>query len=216
MEPEKIHEGHMGIVKCRRRARSSVWWPYMNKQVEEVCKSCPSCCEFSQTKTQPLIPSEYPDRPWKKIATDLFELKGSKYLLPVDYFSRWIEIALLQDTTSLTVINHLKSIFAKYGIPEVIISDNGPQYAPGEFSKFAEEYGFCHITSSPRYAHCNGEAERAVHTIKNLLKRTKDPYMALLNYRSTALKNGYSPSELLMGRKLRTKLPVYSSELIPK
>nr|XP_039248050.1 uncharacterized protein K02A2.6-like [Styela clava] len=156
---EKIHEGHMGIVKCRSRARSSVWWPYMNK---------------------------------------------------------WIKIALLQDTTSLTVINHLKSVFAKYGIPEVIISDNGPQYASGEFSKFAEEYGFCHITTSPCYAQCNGEAERAVQTIKNLLKRTKDPYMALLNYRSTALKNGYSPSELPMGRKLRTKLPVYSSKLIPK
>nr|XP_039271229.1 uncharacterized protein K02A2.6-like [Styela clava] len=130
--------------------------------------------------------------------------------------SLWIEIALLQDTTSLTVINHLKSIFAKYGIPKVIISDNGPHYSSGEFSKFAEEYGFCHITSSPRYAQCNGEAERAVQTVKNLLKRTKDLYMALLNYRSTALKNGYSPSELLMGRKLRTKLPVYSSELIPK
>jgi hypothetical protein len=89
-----------------------------------------------------------------------------------------------------------------------LVSDNGPQFASKEFLAFSHEYGFSHITSSPGHASGNGEAERAVRTVKELLYAAKDPYIALLNYRSTPLANGYSPAELLMSRKLRTKLPV--------
>ena len=102
---------------------------------------------------------------------------------------------------------HTKSIFAQRGIPEVLISDNGPQYSSHEYADFARSYQFKHVTSSPYYAQSNGEAERAVGTVKSLLKKYSDPYLALLSYRSTPLQNGYSPSELLMSRTLRSTIP---------
>ena len=98
----------------------------------------------------------------------------------------------------------------------MVVSDNGPQFSGFEFRDFATEYGFTHTTSSPKYPQSNGEAERAVQTIKKLLKKSKDPYIALLMYRETPLQNGYSPSELLMGRKLKTKLPINPSSLLPE
>ena len=78
---------------------------------------------------------------------------------------------------------------------------------------FAVDCGFSHVTSSPGHASANGEAEQAVRTIKELLHAAKDSYIALLNYRSTPLANSYSPAELLMSRKFRTKLPVVAENL---
>ena len=96
------------------------------------------------------------------------------------------------------------------------MSDNGPQYASVSFSHFASEYGFDHVTSSPGYPQSNGAAERAVKTVKSLLTKNDDPYVALLAYRSTPPENGYSPAELLMGHRLCTMVPVHSSQLIPR
>lgn len=98
-----------------------------------------------------------------------------------------------------SVINHLKSFFCHHGIPEIIISDNGPQFVATAFSKFAEEWGFTHLTTSPHYPQSNGEVQRAVQTAKDLITKSEDPYLALLSYRSTLLHNGYTPAELLMG-----------------
>ena len=105
----------------------------------------------------------------------------------VDYFSRYPEVVQLRSTTSGAVISHLKSVFARHGIPEVVRSDNGPQYASKEFSEFAQSYGFQHITSSPKYPQSNGQAERMVQTVKQLLRDSEDPYLAILSYRATPM-----------------------------
>ena len=91
-----------------------------------------------------------------------------KYLLLIDYYPRYIEIAKLSNETSLAVINHFKLIFTRDGIPQAIYSDNGPQYSSLEFKMLTKEYGFKHLTSRPRYPQSNGESERAVQTLKNL------------------------------------------------
>ncbi|XP_034540201.1 uncharacterized protein LOC117832662 [Notolabrus celidotus] len=121
----------------------------------------------------------------------------------------------MAEVGSADVITHLKSIFARHGIPEVMMSDNGPQFSGQVFASFAALYGFKHVTSSPRFPQSNGEAERAVQTVKSLLKKAADPYLALLAYRATPLQNGYSPAQLLMGRRLRTTVPSLSSQLDP-
>ena len=148
---------------------------------------------------------------------DLFEYLGKIYLIVIDYYSRWIEIkSLSSEQSSAAVIQALKEIFAVHGIPDVIVSDNGSQFSSASFLQFAQMYGFIHTTSSPRYPQANGETERAVRTIKGLLKKNADPYLALLMYRSSPLQNGLSPTELLMGRKLKTTLPILPSNLHPK
>ena len=102
---------------------------------------------------------------------DLLVLFGKTYLLIVDYHSRWIELKLLHQLTSAAVIHQIKSVLAAHGIPDVIVSDNGLQFASSEFSIFANDYGFTHVTSSPKYPQANGEAEGAVRTVKQLLKK---------------------------------------------
>ena len=134
----------------------------------------------------------------------------------VDYFSRYPEVTQLRTTTSPVVINALKSVFARHGIPEILRSDNGPQFSSSEFANFADDYQFCHITSSPHFPFSNGQAERAVKTVKDLLRKAGDPHLALLSYRSTPLPwCGRSPSELLMGRNIRTNLPQTADNLVP-
>ena len=212
----KLHSSHQGISKRRERARQSVWWPGLATELEEMVKKCPECIKNQPPRVEPLMPSSLPSLPWQKVASDLFEWKKTNFLLVVDYYSRWIEIARLEQTTAKCVINHMQSIFARFGVPEIVVSDNGPQYSSEAFSNFATEYGFQHLTSSPLYPQSNGEAERAVRTTKNLLKKAKDPYLAMLAYRSTPLSIGFTPSELLMCRKLRTTIPITRDLRQPK
>ncbi|KAF6034356.1 hypothetical protein EB796_007337 [Bugula neritina] len=213
---DKIHSGHLGITKCRSRAAQSVWWPNMSQQIAEMVKKCETCRKESNVQQSPLLRSEFPSRPWEKLGSDLFYFDNKWFLLVVDYYSRFIEVALLEDLTSSKVILHLKSIFARHGVPEILISDNGVQYASEEFRSFAQKFSFTHVTSSPKHPQGNGAAERAVQTIKNILKKGQDPYLGLMAYRSSPLENGVSPAELLMGRKLRTTVPSLPSVLAPK
>lgn len=150
------------------------------------------------------MPTQLSDRPWQRLGADLFMLGAKTYLLVIDYYSRYVEIAQLSPTRSTDVIVHMKSIFARHGVPETLITDNGPQFSGRLFESFAALYGFMHATSSPKFPQSNGEAERAVKTVKAILKKASDPYLALLAYRATPLQNGYVPAQLLMGRRLRT------------
>ena len=222
----KLHQGHQGITKSRARA-GTVWWPGLSRDIKSFAMNCSVCAQLPTNPTEPLISSELPERTWQKVACDLFNFNNavfifhslslSVYLLVVDYFSRWIEIALLdKDTAADYVISHLKSIFAKFGISNELRSDGSLLFSSFTFQKFANCYGFVHTFSSPRYPRSNGEAELAVQTVKNLLKKCDDPYLALLAYRTSPLKTGCSPAELLMGKELRTTVPAMPTVLEPK
>ncbi|UYV80770.1 K02A2.6-like [Cordylochernes scorpioides] len=137
--------------------------------------------EERTNRHQPLLPSELPSCPWEEVGVDLFAIKSQNYLLINDYYSRYPEIARLEDMTSASVIVLFKSIFPRHGIPLEVRSDNGPRFG-SLFKEFNQFYGFTHVTSSPRYP------------------------QTLLAYRATPLANGFSPAELRMGRRFRTTI----------
>jgi transposase InsO family protein len=213
---ERIHDGHQGLSKCRDRANAAVWWPGISSQLKHKVLSCQSCCELRRAQQkEPLISTPLPDRPWQRIALDLCEHNKQNYLIISDYYSRYIEILHMKTTTSAHVSLKLKAICARYGIPDVVVSDNGPQFTSTEFQDLARELDFEHVTSSPHNAQGNGHAERAVQTAKRILKQN-DPLIALMCYRSTPCSTtGASPAELLMGRKIRTTLPTLERNLQP-
>jgi hypothetical protein len=195
----------------------------MSEKITEMVNRCDVCRTYQKRQTkEPLQPHSVPERPWQKIGVDLFTFSQQEYLLLVDYYSKFIEVEWLKsDTRSATIITHLKSQFARHGIPEIVISDNGPQFSSREFQAFAKEWEFSHQTSSPYHAQSNGMAERGIQTIKLMLKKSKadgkDPYLSLLGLRSTPLEDvGVSPAQLLMGRRLRTRLPTTSQMLKPQ
>ena len=141
------------------------------------------------------------------VGTDLCDFESNTYLLTVDYYSKFIEVDRLQDLGSKATIEVLNAQFCRHGIPEVIRSYRGPQFASKDFARFCKEYGIAHKTSSPHFPSANGEVERAVQTVKQL---------ALLDYRTTLLEGvNLSPAQLLMGRRPRNKLPSLRELLTP-
>ena len=215
---ERIHTGHQGITKCRERANLSVWWPCICKEIKTKVASSQFCQENQPLqRKEPLMTTDLPDRPWQKVSTDLFELAGQKYLVAMDHYLRFIEILSLVETTSLVVIQKLKSVVARWGIPEELISDNGTQFKSLQFDEFKVKYGFKHTTSSPHHPQANSAAESKVRIAKRILKQ-EDPFLdALMAYRATPITaTGKTPFELIMGRLIRITLPTLSKVLEPK
>ncbi|KAK7098352.1 uncharacterized protein [Littorina saxatilis] len=217
---EQLHYGHQGIEKTRLRARESVFWPGINKDIEQRTKSCPICQEHKPSQSpESLMPHEVPSRPWETLGTDLFRLHGYEYLLLTDYYSKYFIVRKLAgDATSNTVIRALKQMFSEHGIPSKLISDNGPQFSSDAFVTFAREWAFDHITSSPRYPRSNGMSERHVQTVKDALQKASqartDPDLALLCLRTTPLSSSIpSPLEILTGRKARSNMPIKLNSL---
>lgn len=216
----RIHVGHMGIEKCKQRARDILFWPGMSKQVEEMVGKCSTCLEYRSSNTkEPMISHKIPERPWQTIASDMFTWNNEQYIVTVDYYSRYFELDKLNSTTASAIILKLKAAFARHGIPETVVSDNGPQYKCEEFEDFANKWEFTHITTSPHYPQSNGLAEKSVQIAKTLLEKAKadkrDPYLSLLEYRNTPVDNFASPAQLLMSRRLRSILPSTHQQLQP-
>ena len=215
----QIHAGHMGINSCLRRARESVYWPGMSGDVRQFIEACNTCRSFaSKPPAEPMIMKEDPGQPFDHVATDLFSLRGKEYLITVDCSSNFIEVDEMHSTTSKAVIKKLKRHFARYGIPSIVYSDNGPQYAGIEFKKFAQRWNFQHITSSPGYPQSNGAAEAAVKAVKQMMRKCvadrQDFYLGLLAMRNTPTEGmGSSPSQRLMGRRTRSLLPTIDKTL---
>jgi len=128
-------------------------------------------------------------RPWDKVGTDLFTIHGRDYLITVDYCGHFFEVDYLPDTHAETVITKLKHHFARHGIPDILISDGGPQYTAHAFKRFSENWQFDHVISSPGNSKSNGAAESAVKIIKRMMRKChadhEDPYLGLLNLRKT-------------------------------
>lgn len=218
----RIHSSHLGIEGCLRRARECVYWPGMNEQIKTFIEKCDVCRSMDVKQQKETLQShELPSSPWSKVGTDIFTLDSRNYLITVDYLSNFWELDYLPDTQSTTVIHKLKAHFARHGIPDVVISDNGPQYTSEDFKRFSRQWEFKHKTSSPAYPQSNGMAESAVKSAKRLLKKAKadgkDPYLAMLDQRNTPSQwIKASPAQRLFSRRTRTLMPMHDNLLQPK
>ena len=216
-----LHESHQGVEKSKSRAKAVMFWPGMGQQIENSVEKCAICLKHrNQQQKEPLLQHPVPERPWQKVGSDILTYHNVDYLLVVDYYSKYPEIVAIEDKTAGTIVAKMKAIFARHGIPEELMSDNMP-YASKEFHQFAKEWNIRLTTSSPLYPQSNGQSERFVQTMKRILKKSKeegkDHYLALLEYRTTPVSGSeYSPSQMLMSRNLRSKLPVLPAKLLPQ
>ena len=217
-----VHQPHLGVEASKRRAREALFWPEMDKAIEQLVKSCSICNQNKpQQPFQPLKPHPTPSRPWQRIGVDIFTFHRKNYLISVDFYSGWFEIDLLNEMLTTTVITKLKAHMARYGVPDVVVSDNGPQFSSKQFKTFQTSWQFEHVTSSPGYAQSNGGAERAVRIAKSLMKKAvedgADPYLSLLNHRNTPRDTILgSPAQRLMSRHTKTLLPMAEEQLKPE
>ena len=179
----RIHEGHLGEEKCKERARAVLYWPGMAKDIEDCVAKCATCLQYRRKQqSEPMLPHPAPARPWQKVGSDIMTFQGRDYLVVVDYYSKYAEIVLFEDKTASWVVRHMKSIYARHGIPEEIVCDNMP-YGSREFREFGRVWGIKVTTSSPTYAQSNGLSERTVQTLKQLLRKAshegKDMYLGV-------------------------------------
>ena len=209
-----LHMGHYAVDKMSLRARETVYWPGISKDIRHTYHHCHICAKFARTQQRETLQSiETPQTTWEQLGLDIFTLRNTQYLLVIDYFSQFPVVKQLQSLHSLSVIKHLKDIFTEIGIPKCIVSDGGTQFTSQEFRDFTRTWGIQHTVTSPTNAQSNGQAERFVQTIKNSLTKAmeggEDPHLAILAYATTPLNHSLpSPAELLNSRKYRCILPV--------
>ena len=137
---DKVHTSHQGIIKCQLRAKTCVYWPNINKDIEELIGKCTACQKYKTSQSmESLHPHEIPTRPWQVVGTDLFHFHNSEYLVVADYYSKFPVIRCIKGhCTASVVVNLTKQIFSEYGCPERIVSDNGPQYDSKEYRNFVQ------------------------------------------------------------------------------
>ena len=216
----QIHQGHQGIEACRSRAREFVFWVKLNDDLKELVEKCDLC--QSQQNSISIIQkyvSEVPPHPWHTVGSDLFYFRRIDFLVVVDYFSKYLFVRKIHNSTSSAVIKELGMIFSEFGKPQIFRSDNGPCYSSQEFKIFMQNWSIEHRTSSPHYPQSNGLAESMVKVSKNLIEKAvlQDlPWNRfLLDYRCTPISSEIpSPAEILFGRKLRSSISILPSQVM--
>ena len=211
---QELHMAHPGMVRMKELARSYVWWPGIDQQIEHMVRSCESCQQHKNIPTvSPMMPWIWPGSPWVRIHIDFAEKNGQSFLLVVDAHSKWPEVCVMNSTTSEATIKELRNIFARHGLPQQVVSDNGPQFRSDLFKEFMSQNGVKHILVSPYHPASNGAVERLVQSFKRsfMSSTTGDVHQRvarfLLTYRSTPhATTGCSPAQLFLGRELRTRL----------
>ena len=197
-------------------ARSYFWWPKLDSEIEDMAKSCTSCQGVKQAPARaPLHPWIWPTTPWQRIHVDFAgPFLGKTFFIVIDAHSKWPEVIEMSSTTSTQTIEALRKLFASYGFPEQLVSDNGPQFTSEEFKSFMKANGIKHIRCSPYHPSSNGAAERFVQTFKQAMKTTQTSSLTishrlanfLFSYRSTPhASTNVPPSLLFLNRQFRTR-----------
>lgn len=211
----RLHDAHQGLTSTLQRARRTVYWPKLQDDISEMIQKCDKCQMHGNKKPRPPERQISATRPMEILGMDLLAFKGKHALVTVDYFSGFLTYDTLTGETTEAVTKVLNNIFRKFGLAEKIISDNGPCFKSDEFRRFCDQHDIGHTTSSPHFHQSNGRAERAVATIKQILKRSAsdtDITKALITYLDTPVSDTLpSPAELFHNRRINTRLSMAMS-----
>ena len=195
--------------------------PGMRHELQECYINCEQCSRYSaRNSKETLITRPVPEYPFQRIGLDTMTLDGRKYLVCVDYFSNYTLVDRLQGTSSCCTIKLIKKHFMRYGIPEEVVSDGGPEFDNKMMRELTHKYGFRWNPCSPEMPNSYGMAESAVKQIKCIIKKcnneNSNPCLALLEFTNTPSKSiGMSPAQRFFGRQLRNVLPTMKKFLSP-
>ena len=213
---QDLHRDHGGVVRMKSVARSYMWWPAMDSDIEELAKTCQSCKAVKSAPSEaPMHPWLWPDQPWRRVHVDFAgPFKNKMFFLLMDAHSKWPERVEMKSTTAADTIAVLRRVFASFGLPEQLVSDNGPQFVSRDFTEFLTANGVKHIRVAPYHPASNGAIERFVQTFKQSMKAGEHDGLTLqhrvqnflMTYRSTPhATTGQSPASLFLGRPIRTR-----------
>ena len=214
---QELHDTHLGISRMKALARSYVWWPNIDSHIERTVSSCSTCQSMrSNPPTVQIHPWTYPARLWSCIHVDFAgPVSECNYLVVVDAYSKFPLVVKMTNTSARATVTALQDIFSRHGLPEIIVSDNGPQFTATEFQRLCSNNGILHRTSAACKPSPNGQDERVVQILKSAIKQshvTNADVAAVIAKYLLVYQNmphsttGEPPSMLLMGRRLSTRL----------
>ena len=208
-----LHLGHFGMQRMKQLARSTVYWPRIDFDIENLCRKCTSCGQFQNKPDKPSIhPWMMPEKPWSRLHLDhAINFLGRNWLVLVDAYSKYPCIHPTTSTSSKSTTAILEQEFAHFGYPHTLVTDNATTFMSQEFQAWCKQRGIVHLSGAPYHPATNGAAERLIQSFKQALRKSSLPPKEalqefLMQYRRIPFASGLSPSELLNGRRIRTKI----------
>ena len=208
-----LHLGHFGMQRMKQLARSTVYWPRIDFDIEDLCRKCTSCGQFQNKPDKPSIhPWMMPEKPWSRLHLDhAINFLGRNWLVLVDAYSKYPCIHPTTSTSSKSTTAILEQEFAHFGYPHTLVTDNATTFMSQEFQAWCKQRGIVHLTGAPYHPATNGAAEHLIQSFKQALRKSSLPPKEalqefLMQYRRIPFASGLSPSELLNGRRIRTKI----------
>ena len=211
--PSTLRNHILKLLHLGQLARSTVYWPRIDFDIENLCRKCTSCGQFQNKPDKPSIhPWMMPEKPWSRLHLDhAINFLGRNWLVLVDAYSKYPCIHPTTSTSSKSTTAILEQEFAHFGYPHTLVTDNATTFMSQEFQVWCKQRGIVHLTGAPYHPATNGAAERLIQSFKQALRKSSLPPKEalqefLMQYRRIPFASGLSPSELLNGRRIRTKI----------
>ena len=210
-----LHQGNFGVQRIKQLSRTALYWPGLDAQIMDMCRSCHACMKHQNNPPQaPIHPWMMPEKCWSRVHIDhSVNFMGHTWLVLVDAYSKYPIVHVTSSTSSKATIQLLEEDFVNFGFLHTIVSDNATSFTSEEIQEWCSERGITHLSGAPYHPATNGAADQLVQSFKSSLRKSSLPPKSALQeflmiYRCTPLPSGMSPSELLNGRQIRTKIDV--------
>ena len=213
--PKELHINHLGMSHMKAVAKSYLWRPHLNSDIEQMARNCHQCkLTAPNPPVSPTQPWMVPQNVWERIYVDHVQWEKWLLFVVVDALSKWPEVFVINSTSVSQTIDKLRTVFATHGLPATLVSDNGPPFSSSVFKEFMDHNGIVHQRVFPYHPYSNGLAENMVKSLKQALRKApKSVSMEskilqfLAFYRSAPHSvTGRTPMEIILGRLPRARL----------